>query len=80
MNNKKIKIRLNSIEDVKRFANFATNFKSEVEVITENVTIDGKSVLALLGLNLLQDVFVRILSDSTDECELFEKGMEDFEK
>ena len=78
MNDKGIKIRLNSIDIVKKFANVASKFKSDIDVIADRAVIDGKSILGLFSLDLTQDMYVRIVTDDINERRKFEYEMEEF--
>ena len=71
MNGNKIRINLNNIDDIKKFIKVATSFVSDIDVITERTVVDGKSILALLSLDLSQDIYVRIISYPIKYCQLF---------
>ena len=78
MNSDKIKINLNNISDIKKFIKISTSFMSDIDVITDRTVVDGKSILALLSLDLSQDIFVRIISDDVTENRKFDAAMEEF--
>ena len=78
MNGNKIRINLNNIDDIKKFIKVATSFVSDIDVITERTVVDGKSILALLSLDLSQDIYVRIISDNIAENRNFDAVMEEF--
>lgn len=78
MNSNKIKINLNNINDIKKFINISTSFMSDIDVITDRTVVDGKSILALLSLDLSQDIFVKIISDDVAENRKFDAAMEEF--
>ena len=78
MNGNKIRINLNNIDDIKKFITVATSFMSDIDVITERTVVDGKSILALLSLDLSQDIYVRIISDNIAENRNFDAAMEEF--
>lgn len=78
MNGNKIRINLNNIDDIKKFIKVATSFMSDIDVITERTVVDGKSILALLSLDLSQDIYVRIISDNITENRNFDTAMEEF--
>lgn len=78
MNGNKIRINLNNIDDIKKFIKVATSFMSDIDVITERTVVDGKSILALLSLDLSQDIYVRIISDNITENRNFDAAMEEF--
>ena len=78
MESKKIKIRLNNIDTVKKFANIASTFESDIDVIADRAVIDGKSILGLFSLDLTQEMYVRIVTDDIKERKKFECEMEEF--
>ena len=78
MNGNKIRINLNNIDDIKKFIKVATSFVSDIDVLTERTVVDGKSILALLSLDLSQDIYVRIISDNIAENRNFDAAMEEF--
>lgn len=78
MNGNKIRINLNNIDDIKKFIKVATSFVSDIDVITERTVVDGKSILALLSLDLSQDIYVKIISDNIAENRNFDAAMEEF--
>lgn len=78
MNNKGIKIRLNSIDIVKKFVKITSSYESDIDVIADRAVIDGKSILGLFSLDLTQDMRVRIVTDDINERRKFEYEMEEF--
>ncbi len=80
MDDNRIQIKLRTIENVKRFVSVVTSFKSDVDLLADRGVVDAKSILGVFGLYLLQNMYVRILSDDPEECEKFKKAMEEFEE
>ena len=78
MEQKKIKVNLNNIGDIKKFIKVVSNFMSDVDIIADRVVLDAKSIMALYSLDLSQDVYVRIISDDVIECRNFDAAMEEF--
>lgn len=78
MENKKIKIMLKNPERIKDFINVVEKFKSDVDIMTDRVTIDAKSIIGIFALDLTSDVYVRIISDDIAERRKFEAEMENF--
>lgn len=78
MEQRKIKINLNNISDIKKFIKVVSTFMSDIDVMTDRVVIDAKSIIALYSLDLSQDVYVRIISDDVAECRKFDAAMEEF--
>lgn len=78
MNGKGIKIRLNSIDIVKKFVKVTSSYESDIDVIADRAVIDGKSILGLFSLDLTQDMYVKIVTDDINERRKFEYEMEEF--
>ena len=78
MENKKIKINLKEFNKVKEFINVVREFESDVDIMTDRAIIDAKSVLGIYALNLSDDTYVKILTNSVSEEEKFENAMEAF--
>lgn len=75
---KEVQVIINTIEKVKRFSNITSEFVDEIEVLSGRYVIDGKSIMALFSVNLLEPLTVRILTDSEEEIETFNRVMEEF--
>ena len=69
---------INTIPKIKKFANIACQFESEIDVIAGKYVLDGKSIMALFSINILEPMIVRIISDSEEEIESFKRVMEEF--
>lgn len=78
MEDKKIRINLNNIDDIKNFIRVVETFISDIDVIAERTVLDAKSIMALYSLDLSQDIYVRIISDDITECRKFDAAMEEF--
>lgn len=76
--NKEIKINLNDFAEIKKFINITRSFVSDIDVIRGKVTLDGKSLLGLMALDLSEDIYVRIISDDVTEIRKFDAEMEAF--
>lgn len=76
--NKEIKINLNDFAEIKKFINITRSFVSDIDVIRGKVTLDGKSLLGLMALDLSRDIYVRIISDDIAEIRKFDAEMEAF--
>ena len=73
-------IRLNSIEKVKNFVSRVSTFECDVDIIYGRYVIDGKSMMGIFSLNLMNPITVMIHSDDEDELERFNEMMEDFKE
>lgn len=78
MNEKKIKINLNSTDSIKRFIQVARSFMSDIDIMTDRACLDAKSILGIYSLDLSGNVYVRIISDNVSENRKFDAAMEEF--
>ena len=78
MEQKRIKIKLNTAEKIKRFLQVTRGFLSDIDIMTDRAIVDAKSVLGIYALNLSDDTYVRIISDHVSECRNFDAAMEEF--
>ena len=63
-------VNLNSIDSVKNFLRCTSKLESDVIVKSGRYTVDGKSLLGLLSLNLNNDVEVDVNDRGGDEHRL----------
>lgn len=75
---KKIKINLNDVNKIKKFIGVVRSFADDIDIMTDRAIVDAKSVLGIYGLDLSQNVYVRIISDDIEECRKFDVAMEEF--
>lgn len=73
---RKLKIKLESIDDVKNFVRAASQFNSDIDIVSSRYVIDAKSILGLFSLDLSQPVTLRIEDDK--EADDIEEAMEEF--
>lgn len=73
-----IEVKLSSVEDVKRFVNITSKFKSEIDAVSGRYIIDAKSILGMFSMNLILPFIVEIHSVDTEEILKFNKEMEVF--
>lgn len=78
MEQKIIKIKLDTAEKIKRFLQVTRSFLSDIDIMTDRAIVDAKSVLGIYALNLSDDTYVRIISDNVVECRNFYAAMEEF--
>ena len=76
---KRTKVNLNNIESAKKFVEICNYYQSEINVYSGRYIIDGKSILGILSLNLLNPVEVEIVSKSEVEADSFINMMKQFE-
>ena len=66
-------VKLNAIEDVKRFTEDMRLLPCDVDVLKGHYVIDAKSIMGLFSLSLDQPVTVRIHSDDEEVIKQFEE-------
>ena len=76
---KRTKVNLNNIESAKKFVEICNYYQSEINVYSGRYIIDGKSILGILSLNLLNPVEVEIASKNDVEADIFINMMKQFE-
>lgn len=55
-------IKLNTIDDVKEFVNMCSKYDADIDVKQTKFTVDGKSILGIFSLNLMDKLDVYILT------------------
>ena len=76
--NKELWVDIGTIAKVKNFAAITSEFESDIEVVAGRYVLDGKSIMALFSVNLLEPLLVRVVSDNEEEIEIFNRVMEEF--
>lgn len=66
-------IKLNTINDVKEFVNICSKYEADADVKQGKFTVNGKSILGIFSLNLMEKLNVYILTPD-------EKVAEDFKQ
>ncbi len=69
---KQFKIRLSTIVDVRDFVNAVISFNGDVDLASGRYVVDGKSIMGIFSLDLLNPIDVTIHGDSGVD-ELMEK-------
>ena len=64
---KETSIRLATIADVRDFVNIVAAFDGDIDLISGRYVVDGKSIMGIFSLDLLQPITVRTDSDNADE-------------
>lgn len=65
------KIKLNAVDDVKRFVRIATNMESDVFLHLGRQVVDGTSLLGIFALDLTKVLDLEIVEKVDGECEKF---------
>lgn len=71
-------LQVDTFEKLKRFVNKTNLFNCEIDVIRGRYIIDGKSILGLLSISLLEPICVRILTEDREVIRRFNEEMEEF--
>lgn len=76
---KKITIKINSIEDIKKFQDEITKFETDIDITRGRYIIDAKSMLGILTIDLSKPIDVVLHSDDEVEINNFKEIMKQFQ-
>ena len=68
---KSIKIMLSTIADVRDFVNLVAAYDGDIDLISGRYIVDGKSIMGIFSLNLLDPITLQ--TEGPDSDELLEK-------
>ena len=71
-------IKLNTIDKVKDFVSRVSTFDCDVDILYGRYIIDGKSLMSIFSLDLMNSLKAVIHTDDYDELKRFFDIMEDF--
>ena len=71
-------IKLNTIDKMKDFVSRVSTFDCDVDILYGRYIIDGKSLMSIFSLDLMNSLKVVIHTDDYDELKRFFDMMEDF--
>ena len=71
-------IKLNTIDKVKDFVSRVSTFDCDVDILYGRYIIDGKSLMSIFSLDLMNPLKAVIHTDDYDELKRFFETMEDF--
>lgn len=71
-------IDLDSMDDIKDFANLVVTYDSDINIYRESNMYDAKSILAIFALDTNVPRYVEIISDDQDEIAKFKNDMKRF--
>lgn len=69
------KIRINTIDDVKKFVAIVTGVDYDVDIVSGRYAIDAKSIMGIFSLDLSKELELRVHSD---DCADFLDDIKDF--
>lgn len=64
-----MKIRLNTIEKVKKFISVVTFFDGDLVIESGKYVVDGKSIMGILSLDLNKDLVLKVFENVEGETE-----------
>ncbi|MBE6681014.1 MAG: HPr family phosphocarrier protein [Ruminococcaceae bacterium] len=68
-------IKLNTLEDVRKFVNVVTAFEGEIDLKSGRYTVDAKSIMGIFSLDLLNPVEMTI---HCDDCDAIVEKLSDY--
>lgn len=71
-------IDLDSMDDIKDFANLIVTYDSDINIYRGSNMYDAKSILAIFALDTNVPRYVEIISDDQDEIARFKNDMKRF--
>lgn len=71
-------IKLNTIDEIKRFANKVTRLFADVDIIKGKTVYDAKSIMAIFSMGTLDGVCVKIHTEDENEIQTFNEFMNEF--
>lgn len=77
--NNSLLIKINDIEDIRKFANIVITFDSDINIYyNKNKYYDAKSILAIMALDISKPKYIEIISNNKDEIIRFKECMKEF--
>ena len=64
---KALMIKLNTLEDVRKFVNIVTAFDGDIDLKFGRYTVDAKSIMGIFSLDLLNPVEMTVHGEKCDE-------------
>ena len=63
---KTIKVKINSIGDVKNFVNIVSKYDFDIDLISDRYVVDAKSIMGIFSLDLSKPIEVQVHTDDAD--------------
>ena len=63
----KLNVKLEKIKDIEHFVNIAKKYDFDVDFVSGKYTVNGKSVMGILSLDLTKPIEVHIHSDNAEK-------------
>ncbi|GHV46922.1 hypothetical protein FACS189499_03320 [Clostridia bacterium] len=64
---KQVRIKLATINDLKSFVNIVSGYEVDFDIVSGRYTVDAKSLMGLISLDLSNPLELRIYSNDTDD-------------
>lgn len=64
---KKVRIKLETIQDVRDFVNIMTAQTADIDLSSGRYVVDGKSIMGIFSLDLLKPIDMTIHTDDCDD-------------
>lgn len=64
---KRVKIRLNGMDDIRTFVNMAATYEYDIDLQAGRCIVDGKSIMGIFSLDLSQPIEMKVYGNREDE-------------
>lgn len=71
-------IKLTTIQDVQKFIQVVTTYDFEIDLVSGRYTVDGKSIMGIFSLDLMNALIVNAYTDSEEAWAKFSKDIAPF--
>ena len=73
------KVLINNLKAVSDFVDITSRFCCDIEISSDNeLYLDAKTIILILGLNILEPLYVRLFTTDKSEIDRFTKSIERF--
>lgn len=70
-----LKVKINTINDVKKFVNTVSKYDFDVDLISGRYAIDAKSIMGIFSIDLSKEL---VLKAHTDKSDMIKADLADF--
>lgn len=67
-----VKIRLDSVDDIKSFVNILSQFNGYFDLVSGRYVVDAKSVMGIFSMDLSRDLELNMLDTNEKDAEIME--------
>ena len=61
-----LKVKINTIDDVKKFVNTVSKFDFDVDLISGRYAVDAKSIMGIFSIDLSKELVMKAHTDTAD--------------